>query len=107
VLDARNGDVVESRLDPTEHGISRASRDDLRGGDPAEAARVARAVLGGEPGPKRDVVLLNAGAALEVAGAAADLDEGIAVAGASIDDGKATATLERWIAVSRDAGGDA
>ena len=99
VLDVRDGEVVESRLDPTEHGISLASREDLSGGDPAESARVARAVLGGEPGPKRDVVLLNAGAALEVAGAAADLDEAIAIASASIDDGKATATLERWIAV--------
>jgi anthranilate phosphoribosyltransferase len=107
VLDVRDGEVVQSRLDPTGNGISRASREDLRGGDPAESARLARAVLGGEPGPKRDVVLLNAGAALEVAGAAADLDEGIAIASASIDEGKATATLERWIAVSCEAGGDA
>jgi anthranilate phosphoribosyltransferase len=104
VLDVRDGEVVQSQLDPTEHGISRASREDLRGGDPAESARLVRAVLGGEPGPKRDVVLLNAGAALEVAGAAADLDEGIAVASASIDEGKAAATLERWIAVSREIG---
>ena len=101
VLDVRDGEVVESRLDPTDHGIPRASRDDLRGGDPAEAARGARAVLDGEPGPKRDVVLLNAGAALEVAGAAADLEEGIVLAAASIDDGKAAATLERWIAISQ------
>jgi anthranilate phosphoribosyltransferase len=107
VLDVRDGEVVQSRIDPRKHGISRASREDLRGGDPAESARLARAVLGGEPGSKRDVVLLNAGAALEVAEAAADLDEGIAVASASIDDGKAAATLERWIAVSREAGGDA
>jgi anthranilate phosphoribosyltransferase len=100
VLDVRSGKVFQSRLDPTEHGIPRASRDDLRGGDPAAAARVARAVLGGEQGPKRDVVLLNAGAALEVAGAAADLDEAIALASASLDDGDAGRTLERWIAVS-------
>jgi anthranilate phosphoribosyltransferase len=100
VLDVRSGEVFQSRLDPTEHGIPRASPDDLRGGDPAEAARVARAVLGGEPGPKRDVVLLNAGAAIEVAGAAADLDEGIELASASLDDGTAGRTLERWIAVS-------
>ena len=100
VLDVRDGQVVQSRLDPTEHGIPRASPDDLRGGDPADAARVARAVLGGEQGPKRDVVLLNAGAALEVAGAAADLDEAIALASASLDDGSAGRTLERWIAVS-------
>jgi anthranilate phosphoribosyltransferase len=100
VLDVRSGKVFQSRLDPTEHGIPRTSPDDLRGGDPAEAARLARAVLGGEPGPKRAVVLLNAGAALEVAGAAADLDEGIALASASLDDGSAGRTLERWIAVS-------
>ena len=64
------------RLDPTAHGIARASKEDLRGGDAAESARIARAVLGGEQGPARDVVLLNAGAALEVAGVAPDLDGG-------------------------------
>jgi anthranilate phosphoribosyltransferase len=100
VLDVRDGAVVPSRLDPTDHGLPRASRDDLRAGDPEESARVADAVLGGEPGPKRDVVLLNAGAALEVAGVAADLDEGIALAGASIDEGKAASTLDRWVEVS-------
>jgi anthranilate phosphoribosyltransferase len=100
VLDVRGGKVFQSRLDPTEHGIPRASPDDLRGGDPADAARVARAVLDGEQGPKRDVVLLNAGAALEVAGAAANLDGAIALASTSLDDGSAGRTLERWIAVS-------
>jgi anthranilate phosphoribosyltransferase len=107
MLDVGDGEVRQSRLDPTVHGIARATRDDLRGGDPIEAARVARAVLDGEPGPKRDIVLLNAGAALEVAGAVADLEAGIALAAASIDDGRATATLDRWVAVSREAGGEA
>ena len=107
VLDVRDGKVFQSRLDPTEHGIPRASPDDLRGGDPAEAARTARAVLDGELGPKRNVVLLNAGAALEVAGVAPDLATGIGLAAASIDDGKAAAILERWVTVSRQAGGDA
>jgi anthranilate phosphoribosyltransferase len=105
VLDVGGGEVRQSRLDPTVHGIARATRDDLRGGDPVEAARVARSVLGGEPGPKRDVVVLNAGAALEVAGAAAGLEAGIALAAASIDDGRAAATLDRWVAVSREASG--
>ncbi len=100
VLDVRSGAVTESRLDPAQHGIARASREDLHGGDPAESARVARAVLDGEHGAARDVVLLNAGAALEVAGVATDLDEGIALASSSIDEGRAGATLERWIAVS-------
>ncbi len=105
VLDVREGEVRESRLDPTTYGIERSTREDLRGGDPFEAARIARAVLDGASGPRRDVVLLNAGAALEVAGAAQDLGAGIAQAAASIDDGKAAATLERWIAAS--GGGDA
>jgi anthranilate phosphoribosyltransferase len=100
VLDVRSGEVTESRLDPADHDMARASQEDLHGGDAGESARIARAVLGGEVGPARDVVLLNAGAALEVAGAASDLDEGIALASSSIDDGEAGATLERWIAVS-------
>jgi len=99
-LDVVGGEVRESRLDPSRHGIARASLEDLRGGDAGESARVARAVLDGAPGPARDVVLLNAGAALEVAGVVTDLDEGIALAAASIDDGKAAGTLERWVAVS-------
>ncbi|MET1011415.1 MAG: anthranilate phosphoribosyltransferase [Actinomycetota bacterium] len=100
VLDVRDGEVREDRLDPTAHGIAHASKEELRGGDAGESARISRAVLGGEQGPARDVVLLNAGAALEVAGAASDLDEGIAIASSSIDEGRAGATLERWIAVS-------
>jgi anthranilate phosphoribosyltransferase len=100
VLDVRSGEVAESRLDPADHDIARASREDLHGGDPPESARVARAVLDGDHGPARDVVLLNAGAALEVAGAASDLDDGIALASSTIDEGKAGATLDRWIAVS-------
>jgi anthranilate phosphoribosyltransferase len=104
VLDVRDGEVRESRLDPAEHGIAKASRDDLRGGDAGEAARIARAVLDGESGPRRDVVLLNAGAALEVAGVADDLEEGIGLAAASIDEGKAATTLDRWVTVSTAAG---
>jgi len=100
VLDVRDGEVREGRLDPTDHGIARATRDDLRGGDAGESARIARAVLDGQPGPARDVVLLNAGAALEVAGVAPDLGSGIVLAASSIDDGKAAATLDRWVEVS-------
>jgi len=100
VLEVRDGEVRESRLDPVAHGIARATRDDLRGGDPTESAGIARSVLDGEQGPKRDVVLLNAGAALEVAGVASDIEEGLRLAAASIDEGKAAGTLERWITVS-------
>jgi anthranilate phosphoribosyltransferase len=100
VLDVLDGEVREGRLDPGDHGIAHASREDLLGGDAAESARIARAVLDGEAGPRRDVVLLNAGAALEVAGAAPDLGQAIALAAASIDDGSAAATLARWVEVS-------
>jgi anthranilate phosphoribosyltransferase len=102
VLDVREGEVRRTTLDPERIGISRASPDDLRGGDAGQSATIARSILGGEGGPRRDVVLLNAAAALEVAGAAAGLEDGLALAAASIDDGRAAVTLERWVAVSND-----
>ena len=70
---------------------------DFVGGDADENAAIARAVLGGEPGPRRDVVLLNAAAALRVAGRAGDLEEGIQQAAESIDSGAARSTLSRWV----------
>lgn len=101
VFDVREGVVRETELDPAEVGLPRADAADLRGGDADEAARIARAVLRGESGARRDVVLLNAGAALEVAGAAASLGEGIERAARSIDEGSAAAVLDRWIEVSQ------
>src|SRR4249920_3283039 len=65
VFDVRDGDVREGHLDPAALGLARATLDDLRGGDASEGAAIARSLLGGEAGPRRDVVLLNAGAALE------------------------------------------
>jgi anthranilate phosphoribosyltransferase len=100
VFAVRDGQVTESELDPEALGLSRATVGELRGGEAAASAAIARAILEGEPGPRRDVVLLNAGAALEVAGAAKDLPAGIAEAAAAIDDGRAIRALERWVAVS-------
>jgi anthranilate phosphoribosyltransferase len=100
VLDVRDGEIRETTLDPSLLGIAKASLDDLRGGDAGASARGARAVLEGEHGPKRDVVLLNAGAALEVAGVADDLTEGLGLAAAAIDEGRAIETLDRWVEVS-------
>lgn len=100
VYDVRDGAVHETHLDPTSLGIPRAQTDDLKGGDAAESAEIARSVLAGEKGPRRDVVVLNAGAALEVAGTAARLDQGMAMAAAAIDDGRAATTLDRWVAAS-------
>lgn len=64
---AAGGEVSETTFDPAELGLPRATLDDLRGGDPAHNASVARAVLAGQPGPVRDIVLLNAAAAIVVA----------------------------------------
>jgi anthranilate phosphoribosyltransferase len=100
VFDVRGGDVREGHLDPASLGLARATLDDLRGGDASEGAAMARSLLAGEPGPRRDVILLNAGAALEVAGKAPNLAEGMGVAADAIDSGAAMKTLERWLAVS-------
>ncbi len=102
VFDVRDGEVRETHLDPQTLGLARARTEDLRGGEPAEAAEIVRSILAAEPGPRRDVVLLNAGAALEVAGAAASLEEGVRLAARSIDEGAAAAALERWVRVSQE-----
>ncbi len=103
VYETRDGEVREGALDPAELGLARASLDDLKGGDAAENREIARAVLAGETGPKRDVVLLNAAAALEVAGRAATLEEGFALAAGSIDSGSAARVLDHWVEVSTEA----
>jgi anthranilate phosphoribosyltransferase len=100
VYEVRDGRATETRIDPAELGFERASLDELRGGDADASAAIVRAVLAGETGPRRDVVLLNAGAALEVAGRAQSLAEGIGLAAESIDSGSAAGSLERWVAVS-------
>ena len=100
VFDVKDGSLRERHLDPRSIGLARARPSDLSGGDPAESADLARRILSGETGPRRDVVLLNAGAALEVAGFAADLAEGMATAARAIDQGDALKTLDRWVEVS-------
>lgn len=94
------GRVREARLDVAEHGIARARPADLAGGDAAENAAIVRAVLAGERGPRRDLVLVNAAAALLVAGAA-DFGAGLARAGASLDSGAAHGKLEQLVAASQ------
>jgi anthranilate phosphoribosyltransferase len=100
VFDVRSGSVRETHLDPAAVGLARAKPGDLAGGDPAASADLTRRILSGEAGPHRDVVLLNAGAALEVAGFAANLTEAMATAARSIDEGDALKTLDRWVEVS-------
>lgn len=86
VEDGTTRDLV---IDAVELGLARAPLDALTGGDAQLNAAITISVLGGEPGPARDVVLLNAGAALFVAGRAADVAEGVTLAAASIDTGRA------------------
>jgi anthranilate phosphoribosyltransferase len=100
VYDVREGDVRETHVDPADLGLARASIDDLRGGDAEAGARIVRAVLEGEQGARRDVVLLNAGTALEIAGAAGSVAEGMRLAARSIDEGAAARVLERWVETS-------
>jgi anthranilate phosphoribosyltransferase len=94
------GRVAVRTLDPSELGLSRAAPDDLLGGDAATNAEIARRVLGGEAGPRRDVVLLNAAAALLVAGTASSMEDGLIRAAGAIDSGAGARTLERWVEVS-------
>lgn len=101
VFEVADGGVGETTLDPDDVGLSKASAEDLRGGDATASASIARAILDGKPGARRDVVLLNAAAALEVADRVSGLAEGVELAARSIDSGDAAATLERWVAASR------
>jgi anthranilate phosphoribosyltransferase len=100
VLALHDGAVTEFTVDPSEHGLAPATADDLRGGSPEENALVVRRVLAGEPGPHRDIVVLNAAGGLVVAGLADDLGAGLEMAVAAIDDGRAQATLDGLIRVS-------
>ncbi len=96
VREIRDGEVVDARtIDPAEAGLATVAADDLPGGEPAENAAIARRVLAGEPGPARDIVVLNAGAGLYVAGRADSIAEGARLAEAAIDDGSAGSMLER------------
>jgi anthranilate phosphoribosyltransferase len=102
------GTVSQTSFDPAALGIGRSVPEDLRGGDPAHNAAVARAVLGGEPGPVRETVLLNAAAALAaeagVSGAGRlqpALADGYARAAAAVDSGAALELLGRWVEASQ------
>ncbi len=101
VHELEDGAVRTWILDPADVGLPLAKPEDLRGGDPATNAAIARAVLGGERGPARDVVVLNAGAALVAAGTAVAVADGMAQAEAAIDDGRAAAALDRLVAASQ------
>jgi anthranilate phosphoribosyltransferase len=95
-----DGEVRSFTLDPLDLGIPRASTDTLAGGDASENANAIRAVLAGDKGSHRDIAVLNAAAALLVAGLASDFPNGTEMAGAAIDDGRAERALETLVRVS-------
>lgn len=93
-------------LDATSLGLAPAAAEQLRGGTATENAEVVRRVLAGEPGPRRDFTLLNAAAAITVAGVTTSLGEGLEAARRAIDDGTATTVLEALARVSNEAAGE-
>ena len=103
VFELRDGQVKDYELEPEKLGFKRSGPEDLRGGTPPENAVLLRQVLDGEPGPRRDVVVLNAAAAVLAAGRAQDWNDAIRVAAESIDSGGAKRTLERLVETSRQA----
>src|SRR5947208_5709990 len=95
-----NGNIRTFEVTPEDAGLGRSSPGSLNGGDADANAVALRSVLDGKPSPYRDVALLNAAAALIVAGKARDLKEGVAIGAKSLDSGAASARLKHLIAVS-------
>lgn len=101
ISECRGGSVNTFYLHPADVGLSKAPAAALKGGDARENARIVSGVLKGESGPAREVVLLNAGAALFIAGATPSVQEGIGRAAAAIDRGDVAKTLERLVSLSQ------
>jgi anthranilate phosphoribosyltransferase len=101
VTAVEDGAVRTFTVTPAEAGLGAAGPETLKGGDAAGNAALAQALLEGEPGPRRDVVVLNAAAALVVAGRARDLEQGAALAAAAVDEGRARRLLDRVKEISQ------
>jgi anthranilate phosphoribosyltransferase len=98
-----NGDTIRRyTVAPADVGLPVASPDAAAGGTPAENARTTRAILAGEHGPRRDIAVLNAGAAIYAAGRAKSLGDGVERAAEAVDSGGAQAALDRYISLSRE-----
>jgi anthranilate phosphoribosyltransferase len=101
VSECRNGAVHTFYVHPADFGFQKAAPEDLKGGDAAENAAIVRRILAGEQGPPSDVVVLNAGAALFVAGRADSVAAGVRLARQALDSGAARATLDRMVSSSQ------
>ena len=99
-FDCRSGEVRDWTLDPADFGLDRAGAEELEGGDIDQNVAITRAILEGEPGRRRDTVVLNAAAALVVAGLADELGAGIERARRAIDDGSARQALDAFVVAS-------
>ncbi|SMO42692.1 anthranilate phosphoribosyltransferase [Melghirimyces algeriensis] len=97
ISEVQNGKVFTYRITPEELGLERADPKELEGGNATENAEIVRSIFQGERGPQRDIVLVNAGAVLTIAGTASCLQEGIHLAAETIDHGKAQAKLEEMV----------
>jgi anthranilate phosphoribosyltransferase len=98
-----NGNAIERYVvTPEEVGIGTSSPDAVTGGTPDDNARTTRAILGGEDGPRREIALLNAGAAIYAAGVADTLRDGVDAAREAVDSGAALRTTEAYLELSRE-----
>jgi anthranilate phosphoribosyltransferase len=104
LAEVREGMVRTSSVRPEDFGVPRATIADLRGGDREENAEIIRRILAGEPGAKRDIVVVNAGAALVAGGRAREIKEGVQLAAQSIDSGAALDKLRALVDLSRELG---
>jgi anthranilate phosphoribosyltransferase len=98
VVEVTGQQVAHYGVDPGEVGLDVSDPDALAGGSPDENADTVRAIFAGDPGPQRDVAVLNAGAAIYACGRADSLEAGVRAAEAAVDDGAAAAALERFVA---------
>jgi anthranilate phosphoribosyltransferase len=105
VIEVFEGRTAEWFVEPGQFGLAPLELSQIVGGTPAENAAATSAVLAGESGPRRDIVLLNAAAAIYVGGLAADLEEGVGKAAAAIDSGAAAGVLDKLIAATVSAAG--
>ena len=97
VAEVRAGEVIEKTFTPLDFGLAVSQPEDLTGGDAAENAAILQSILNAEPGPRRDIVLANAAAALVAAGQARDFKTGAVAAAESIDSGKAREKLNELV----------
>lgn len=100
-FDARQGGVRTYTVSPADVGLDEAPQGSLKGGDVAENVRITRGVLSGEPGPRRNATLLNAGAGLYAAGVSGSMAEGVTLAAEAIDSGRAMKRVERLVELTR------